>query len=366
MKILVIWRLLTVGGVNSGWRNRAIYFKKHGISTEFLYCSDLGGMHIMKDSPVHLTNDEQTIHRLLKENHYDAIIVVDTSPAYSWLAETNYKGPVIIEARTPEITKLQRNLKGIDKIQPQKFIVPSQHQKRVLSILVNQPTPIEVIYNGIDTSFFRPLAKGEIHIKNEPHVPKNKKIVAYIGRLDHRKNWRLFLKIAKLVSKERKDIEFWVIGGAKSVENQYFEEHWKKQNLTKSVKWFPVIPYQEMPHIYAKIKQSGGCTIATTRGESFGNTFIEAMACGVPVVAPSVSSIPEIVLDGETGYLFREEHVRGAARQIYRIVNNKKKYKKLSKSARKRVEEMFSISHCANMYIKNLQEVTKVGMSHET
>ena len=37
MKILVIWRLLTVGGVNAGWRNRAIYFKKYGIQTEFLY-----------------------------------------------------------------------------------------------------------------------------------------------------------------------------------------------------------------------------------------------------------------------------------------------------------------------------------------
>jgi hypothetical protein len=49
VNILVIWRLLTVGGVNAGWRNRALYFKKHGITTDFLYTKDLGGMHMMED-----------------------------------------------------------------------------------------------------------------------------------------------------------------------------------------------------------------------------------------------------------------------------------------------------------------------------
>ena len=359
MKILVIWRLLTVGGVNAGWRNRAIYLKKHGIETEFLYYKDLGGMHIMKDvAKVYLTKDEKEIQRIIMENHYDAIIVVDTNKAYGWLVKANYQGPIIIEARTPEIIKLKRNLQGYEQIQPERFIVPSYHQKRVLSILVNDSIPIEVIYNGLDTSFFRPLEKEEIHADVEPIAPVGKKIVAYIGRLDVRKNWRLLLKIAELVKKQRDDIEFWVIGGDKSVEREQFAEEWKNRQLTDIVKWFPVVPYQEMPHIYAKIKQSGGCTIATTKAESFGNTFIEAMACGVPVIAPRVSSIPEIVVDGSTGYLYSEEHVRGAAKQIYKIMKNNKKYEKFSQLARQRVEDMFSISHCANKYIEILHEVT--------
>jgi glycosyltransferase involved in cell wall biosynthesis len=360
MKILVIWRLLTVGGVNAGWRNRAVYFKKHGINTEFLYCKDLGGMHMVKDiAPVYLTKDKMEIRRIIKENSYDAIIVVDTSQAYKWLSDADYNGPIIIEARTPEIVKLKRNLKGKERITPQKFIVPSEYQKRVLSILLDQPTPIEVIYNGIDTSFFRPLEKNEIKQEVGPSIPANKKIVAYIGRLDVRKNWRLLLKIANLVKKEREDIEFWVIGGANSVDRDLFEEELKKQELTDMMKWFPTIPYQEMPNVYAKIKESGGCTIATTRAESFGNTFIEAMACGVPVVAPSVSSIPEIVKHGKTGYMYREEHVRDAASQIYKIIDRPQVYEKLSMSARKRVEKMFSLSICAEKYVELLQEVTK-------
>lgn len=357
MKILVIWRLLTVGGVNAGWRNRAIYFKKYGITTDFLYSKDLGGMHMIQDiATVYLTNDKKKINRILTENHYDVIIVVDTSKAYQWLEGANYSGPIVVEARTPEIVKLHRNLKGVEKIKPYTFVVPSEYQKRVLSILINQETPIEVIHNGIDPSLFRPI---ELTCKSDPLLPADKKIVAYIGRLDVRKNWRLMLKIAKVVSKEREDIQFWVIGGAKSVEHDLFEAEWKRLDLKDVVKWYPVIPYHEMPEIYSKIRQSGGCTLATTLAESFGNTFIEAMACGVPVVAPNVSSIPEIVEHGKTGYLFRENHVRGAVEQIYKIVDHPENYQTLSTLSAERVENMFQLSHCAERYIEILKEVKR-------
>ncbi|MDP5276418.1 glycosyltransferase family 4 protein [Chengkuizengella axinellae] len=360
MKLLVIWRLLTVGGVNAGWRNRAIYFKEHGINTEFLYCKDLGGLHMMKDiAPVYVTKDENEIHHMLKHHHYDAVIVVDTNQAYKWLSQANYTGPILIEARTPEIIKLKRNLEGFETVNPIKFIVPSEHQKRVLSILVAHNSPTEVIYNGVDTSFFKQLPREQIDISAEPYLPNNKKVVAYIGRLDQRKNWKQLMKIAKLMYEERNDVEFWVIGGDQSKDRTKFENKWKNNELNKIIKWFPIIPYQQMPHLYAKIKQSGGCTIATTKGESFGNTFIEAMACGVPVVAPNVSSIPEIVIHEETGYLFREGDIEEAAKSIYKVLDNPVLYESLSNAAIQRVVEIFSISQCADKYVRMLQKFMK-------
>jgi L-malate glycosyltransferase len=358
MKILVIWRLLTVGGVNAGWRNRAIYFKKHGIKTDFLYIKDLGGMHIMEDiAKVYLTKDKLEIVTIIEQNNYDAVIVVDTGKAYKWLAKARYKGPVIVESRTPELLKLKPHIEDFDKIHPKLVVVPSTYQKRLTSILLNEDLPIQVIYNGIDTDFFKPLKEEELNLEVEPFNPNNKKIVGWIGRIDKRKNWRLLLQIAKLVKKERNDIEFWLIGGAKSIEREQFKEAWKEEGLTDIIKWFPLIPYQQMPHVYGKIRNSGGCTLATTKEESFGNTFIEAMACSVPVVAPQVSAIPEIVKHGETGRLYREEHIRGAARQIYRIVDNPVNYENLSKTARETVMKQFSISTCAESYIYLLQKL---------
>lgn len=362
LKILVIWRLLTVGGVNAGWRNRAVYFKDHGIDTEFMYVKDLGGKHIMEDvAPIYLTNKEQELVEIIKNNHYDIVIVVDTNKAFKWLEKANYKGPLLIEARTPEIIKLARQLPNFDKITPDKIIVPSEHQKRLASILIDSNIPYEVIYNGINTNYFRPLLSGEIDWNSPPQASANKKIVAYIGRLDGRKNWKMLLKIAQQIKYDRNDIEFWVIGGAKSIQKEEFEAEWINTRLTDIVKWYPVIPYQEMPQLYAKIKHSRGCTIATTKGESFGNTFIESMACGVPVVAPNISSIPEIIDDGITGFTYKEENIEDAVNKIYQIVNRPDHYDNLSNLARKRVEENFSISIVANQYIELLHQVYRGG-----
>lgn len=361
MKVLVIWRLLTVGGVNAGWRNRAIYFKKYGIETEFLYTADHGGLHIMQDvAKVYLTKNNREIIKLIKKNNYDAIIVVDTGAAYKWIRKAKYKGPILIEARTPELIKLLPHLKSFKGIQPQLVIVPSNYQKRLVSILIDK-IPIHVIYNGVDTSFFRKLSAEEIDFTNEPVLPKDKKIIGWIGRTDKRKNWPMLIEVAKKVKSERNDVEFWVIGGAQSVQREEFKAVREEEGLTDIIKWFPVIPYQQMPHAYAKILQSGGCTLATTKSESFGNTFIESMICGVPVVASNIMPINELIVNGETGLLYRGQNVDDAVKQLYEVIDQPELHRRMSEGAIKRVVENFSIEVVAQQYVELLQQMVHSG-----
>ncbi|WP_160718903.1 glycosyltransferase family 4 protein [Bacillus sp. USDA818B3_A] len=357
MKVLVIWRLLTVGGVNAGWRNRSIYFKKHGIETEFLYTTDHGGLHIMQDvAKVYLTKDEKKIIKLIKKNNYDAIIVVDTSAAYKWIRKAQFKGPVIIEARTPELIKLTPHLKSFKGIEPELIVVPSNYQKRLVSILTDE-IPIQVIYNGVDTSFFRALAPEEMDVSSDPILPDNKKIIGWIGRLDKRKNWQMLIEIAKRMKDYRSDIEIWVIGGAQSVQREEFKAVWEEEQLTDLIKWFPVIPYQQMPHVYAKIRQSGGCTLATTKTESFGNTFIESMICGIPVVASKMMPVTELVIDGVTGRLYRGQNVDDAVNQINNILDDPMNHQEMSLSAIEHVKQNFAIEKVAEEYIQLLKNL---------
>lgn len=357
MKVLIIWRLLTVGGVNAGWRNRSIYFKKHGIDTEFLYTTDHGGLHIMEDvAPVYLTKDEQEIIKIIRNNRYDAIIVVDTGAAFKWIKKANYRGPVLVEARTPELIKLRPHLKSFRGIEPEAIIVPSQYQKRLVSILTDD-IPIHVIYNGIDTSFYRALQDEEINFNRDPILPNGKKIIGWIGRLDKRKNWQMLLEVAKLMKSQRDDIQFWVIGGAQSVQREEFAAKWQEEQLTDIVKWFPVIPYQQMPHVYAKIRQSGGCTLATTKTESFGNTFIESMVCGVPVVASKMMPVTELVVHGEHGQLFRGQNVEDAVKQLYSILDQPSLHQQMSDAAIERVHENFAIEVVAEQYVHLLKKI---------
>ncbi|WP_445487039.1 glycosyltransferase family 4 protein [Niallia sp. 03133] len=357
MKVLVIWRLLTVGGVNAGWRNRAVYFKQHGIETEFLYSTDHGGAHIMQDiATIYITKDKKEIVNIIKKNAYDAIIVVDTGNAFKWIRKANYTGPVIVEARTPELIKLSPHLKEFRGIQPKTLIVPSKFQKRLVSIL-SDDIPIKVIYNGLNTSFFHPILKHEIDFSVPPILQTEKKIIGWIGRVDKRKNWPMLVEIAKKIKKDREDIEIWLIGGAQSNQKEEFAEIWKAENLTDIIKWFPVIPYQQMPSVYAKIRISGGCTIATTKCESFGNTFIESMGCGVPVVASNIMPINEIVINRETGLLFSGQNVEEAVKHIYEIVDNPDLYQKLSQQSVLHVSKHFAIKEVGDQYIELLKQI---------
>jgi L-malate glycosyltransferase len=360
MKVLVIWRLLTVGGVNAGWRNRCIYFKRHGIQTEFLYTTDHGGLHIMEDvAPVYLTKDKKEIVKIIQDNAYDAIIVVDTAAAYKWIIKANYQGPVIIEARTPELIKLHPHLKTFNGIKPLSIIVPSHYQKRLVSILTDG-IPIHVIYNGVDTSFFRALSTEEIDWESSPVLPKNKKIIGWIGRLDKRKNWPMLVEIAKRIKNDRNDIEIWIIGGAQSIQREEFAAKWKEEQLTDVIKWFPVIPYQQMPHVYAKIRESGGCTLSTTKSESFGNTFIESMVCGAPVVASKMMPVTELVDHGKTGLLFRGLNVQDAVKQLYGILDHPELHQRMSTAATEHVHNHFEIQVVAEHYVELLKELIQM------
>ena len=360
MKVLVIWRLLTVGGVNAGWRNRSIYFKKHGIDTEFLYTTDHGGLHIMEDvAPVYLTKDEKKIIKIIQDNHYDAIIVVDTGAAFKWIRKAKYQGPVLVEARTPELIKLTPQLKSFRGINPKTIVVPSDYQSRLVSIITDG-IPIQVIYNGIDTSFYRALSSEEINFDSDPILPNGKKIIGWIGRLDKRKNWQMLLEVAKLMKSQREDIEFWVIGGAQSIQREEFVTKWQEEKLTDIVKWFPVIPYQHMPHVYAKIRLSGGCTLATTKTESFGNTFIESMVCGVPVVASKMMPVTELVVHGEHGLLYRGQNVEDAVQQLNEILDNPAIHQQMSEAAIARVHEKFAIEVVAEQYVHLLKNIAGI------
>ena len=175
----------------------------------------------------------------------------------------------------------------------------------------------------------------------------------------------MLIEIAKQIKSERDDVEIWVIGGAQSVQREEFATVWHEEQLTDIIKWFPVIPYQEMPHIYSKIRESGGCTLATTKTESFGNTFIESMICGTPVVTSNMMPMTELIIKGETGFLYRDQSVIDAKEQLYKIIDNDKLQQEMSQNAIKHVHQYFAIDVVAQQYVKLIKNLVQLNPSNK-
>jgi glycosyltransferase involved in cell wall biosynthesis len=75
--------------------------------------------------------------------------------------------------------------------------------------------------------------------------------------------------------------------------------------------------------------------------ESFGLTALEAMNCGVPVVATDVGGLPEVIVDGETGYLRPVGDVEGMAAGAVELLTDPSRLERFRVQARRRAEENF-------------------------
>ena len=84
--------------------------------------------------------------------------------------------------------------------------------------------------------------------------------------------------------------------------------------------------------------------------ESFGLAALEAMACGVPVVASRVGGLPEVVEDGVTGYLHEREDLQGMAESIVRVITDAPLHERLSAAAAERAHSRFCDDRIVPLY----------------
>ncbi len=92
--------------------------------------------------------------------------------------------------------------------------------------------------------------------------------------------------------------------------------------------------------------------------EPFGLSMIEAMACGVPVIAIGRGSVPEIVVNGETGFVVSDLDAAAAAVERIGAVDRA--------AVRKHVEARFSVDRMTDAYLRAYQEVLRHYRSQAT
>jgi len=181
----------------------------------------------------------------------------------------------------------------------------------------------KVIPKGFDLTHFKPDL-NTLTLRRQLKL-ENKKILLTVCRLDPRKNIETLIKAMNLLIHkfEEKNIELLVIGDG--IEKNHLESLIQKLKLDNCIRLLGSLPNmgKELPLYYAM----SDLFILPTLYEGFGIVFIEAMACGLPVITTDRGSNPEIV--GNDGILIKAKDSKLLAKTIADTLHDKTLLKEL-------------------------------------
>ena len=152
---------------------------------------------------------------------------------------------------------------------------------------------------GIDTDHFAPVDASALR---QSLGLANKKVIVSVGRLVHRKGQDHLIEAMPEILKSEKDAHLLLVG--EGPYRKYLEERVAKLSLGDSVTFIGRIQYGELPKyicvgdIFAMPSRS---RLAGLEVEGLGIVYLEASACGLPVIAGSSGGAPDAVLEGKSG-----------------------------------------------------------------
>jgi len=131
----------------------------------------------------------------------------------------------------------------------------------------------------------------------------------------------------------------------------------KVENLCRQKKLCGRVLFLGKQLAVAELLSAADVYLCTSEAESFGLTALEAMACGTPVVSTGAGGVPEVITDGQEGFLTAVGDVETMAELVLRLIKDKDLWKSMSSAGRVRAVRNFNIKEVVDRYEKSYREM---------
>jgi glycosyltransferase involved in cell wall biosynthesis len=158
------------------------------------------------------------------------------------------------------------------------------------------PEKITVTYNTVENIYQKKNIQDVQYLHEKYPIPKNKKLLMFVGNLKPHKNLSRLLQALAILNKESSQYFLILVGQA--FNNQSLVEQEKELGIAQDVLHTGFVELEELVDFYNLVD----LFVFPSLYEGFGIPLLEAMACGTPVAASNASSIPEVA--GEAAVYF--------------------------------------------------------------
>jgi len=181
-------------------------------------------------------------------------------------------------------------------------------------------------------------------------LPDRPPLIGYIGRLSGEKGVQHFAEALPAILGDREDLRV-LIGGDGQLKDSIVATL-QEERLTDRVDLPGWIPHDDLPAYLNQLR----LLVLPSYTEGLPNIMLEAMACGTPVLATPVGAIPDVIIDGKTGFIMENNSPECIAENVARALASPD-LEEIAENGRRFVEENFTFEKAVENWKEVLEEI---------
>lgn len=226
---------------------------------------------------------------------------------------------------------------GIDKSDITTTVSESLRQETLT--LIEPESEVITIYNFIDEEKYRPVDPGTL--KQDLGINEEAKVIVHISNFRSVKRIEDIIDSFKILHKEI-DVKLLMVGTGPE-QNDMMEKA-KAEGLEEDIIFTG--KRDDLPELLA----ISDLMFLLSEKEAFGLVLLEGFACGVPAIGTNIGGIPEVIEDGENGYLVELGDVELVAEKALTILRDPIMYKRVQEKAFQTVYDKFNSDSIVRQY----------------
>lgn len=207
---------------------------------------------------------------------------------------------------------------------------------------------IRYVHNGVDVKRFFPNPNR--------HSGKRALSLLYVGRVARRKGIVELIKAFRIVSTSFSDCKLILVGGYEAGYHERVLKEIDELGVGDKVELLGPVPNSDIPKV---MQGSDVFVYFSVGGEGIPRAILEAMACGLPIVATDVAGTAEAVRDGVNGFVVRVGDVNGFADRVLELLRDGELRLRMGTESRRIAEEEFSYDVVIPKLAEELREAAR-------